>query len=385
MRIGFFSTMGGLPWGGSEELWSRAAAVLVDRGHEVAFNCRRWPTRPAPLQMLIDSGARAHFRSRQRLGRSIRRPLERMGLLGLANVGWLRKAKPDLVVISFACHTDDPHIAIACRLLGIPYAIVLQAAGANSWIDPRSLPTFQAAYVHATRCYFVSAENRDIVETNLTLDLSAAEIVDNPFVVRCDAAPGWPEPDPFWKLACVARIHFPSKGQDLLLRVLRAPKWRARPLRVSLWGDDHGYLQQVRRMTKQYGLETQIQYAGVHNDIESLWSDHHALILPSRVEGNALALIEAMMCGRAGIVTNVGRAAELVDDIASGFIAPAATAELVDHALERAWHRRHEWQAMGQRAAIAIRQRHSLRPAEDFAERILEMAQPTRNRRRSAA
>ena len=61
MRIGFFSTMGGLPWGGSEELWSRAAAVLINQGHEVAFNCRRWPTVPAPLQRLIDSGARATF------------------------------------------------------------------------------------------------------------------------------------------------------------------------------------------------------------------------------------------------------------------------------------------------------------------------------------
>ena len=89
-----------------------------------------------------------------------------------------------------------------------------------------------------------------------------------------------------------------------------------------------------------------------------------------------------MLCGRMAVVTNVGRAAELVDDNASGFIAPAATAELVDEALERAWQRRHEWQAMGQRAAIAIRQRHSLRPAEDFADRILELASGrTRGRR----
>ena len=57
-----------------------------------------------------------------------------MRLLGLAHVRWLRKTKPDFVVISFACHTDDPQIATACRLLGIRYAIVLQAAGTNNWI-----------------------------------------------------------------------------------------------------------------------------------------------------------------------------------------------------------------------------------------------------------
>jgi hypothetical protein len=29
MRIGIYSTMAGMPWGGSEELWSRAATALL--------------------------------------------------------------------------------------------------------------------------------------------------------------------------------------------------------------------------------------------------------------------------------------------------------------------------------------------------------------------
>ena len=108
-------------------------------------------------------------------------------------------------------------------------------------------------------------------------------------------------------------------------------------------------------MIKLYGLEDQISYGGFSNDIESLWSQHHALLLPSRMEGNALSLIEAMMCGRMPITTDVGRASELIDDGKSGFIAPAATPKLIDEVLERAWQRRHDWQAMGQEAARAIR------------------------------
>ena len=102
---------------------------------------------------------------------------------------------------------------------------------------------------------------------------------------------------------------------------------------------------------------------GFSNNIEEVWREHHALVLPSRFEGNALAMIEAMLCGRMPIVTDVGRVTELVDDNRSGFIAPAATAELIDDALERAWQRRHEWQQMGAIAAADIRHRHSLRPA----------------------
>jgi glycosyltransferase involved in cell wall biosynthesis len=203
------------------------------------------------------------------------------------------------------------------------------------------------------------------------MDLSRAEIVDNPFTVGVDAKPSWPTMAPTWNLACVARIHYLTKSQDLIIRVLRQPKWRTRPLHVTLWGQDNGNLNQVRRALDIHGLHRQISYGGVSTNIEQLWSDHHGLLLPSRVEGNALSLVEAMLCGRVPITTNIGRAAELIDDDKCGFIAPAATAELLDEVLERAWSRRDDWRAMGQLAAQAIRTRHSLTPVEDFADRIL--------------
>ncbi len=385
MRIAFFSTMAGLPWGGSEVLWSRAAAVLLNRGHEVAFNCVGWPTLPESLKELIDAGAMPSFRSRKRMGRSLRQTLELLRLLRLKYATWLRKAKPDFVLISFSCHTDDPQIAVTCRTLGIRYAIVLQAAGPHNWIDFRSLADFQSAYASAERCYFLSEENRETLEANLAMDLSSAEIVDNPFNVQTNAAPAWPSTAHGWRLACVARVHFVSKAQDLLIRVLRSSKWRARPLTVSLWGNDNGSLEQFLQLRELYGLQNQISYAGFAEDMEALWAEHHGLLLPSRLEGNALSLIEAMMCGRVPITTKVGRAAELIDEGISGFLAPAATAELIDEVLDRAWQRRDEWQAIGQRAARAIRERHSLRPAEDFAGRILALASNAKIGRKLAA
>jgi glycosyltransferase involved in cell wall biosynthesis len=385
MRIGFVSTMGGLPWGGSEELWGRAAMEVLRRGHQVAFNTRRWPSVAAPLQRLIDAGATPHFRSRIRLGRSLRQTLEKLHLVQLKFAPWIRKTRPDFVVISLSYHADEPQVAKTCRMLGVPYAILLQAAGPQSWISPRSLEDFRSAYVHANQCFFVSEENREVVESNLAVDLSWAEIVDNPFNVSADASPAWPTTDHGWKLACVARIHFLSKSQDLIVRVLRQPKWRARPLTVTLYGSDDGSAAQLQQLIDLYGLREQITYAGFADDIEKLWSNHHGLLLPSRLEGNAMSLIEAMICGRVPITTKVGRAAELIDDNHSGFLAPAATAELLDEVLERAWQRRHDWQHMGRLAASAIRQRHSLRPAEDFAERLLALASRAQNVRRLAA
>jgi glycosyltransferase involved in cell wall biosynthesis len=385
MRIAFFSTILRQSWGGSEELWSRAAHTLLERGHEVTFCTGRCDPIAAPLQHLIKAGAVPHFRRQLRVGRRLRNALERMQVMRLLFVKWLGTIRPDLVVLSLSCHIDDPIIAKTCHRLRIPYVLLLQAAGPNKWIDARSVPDFRAAYQNAQQTFFVSAENREIIEANLGIDLSQTEIIDNPFTVRPDAAPSWPTSDPFWKLAMVGRINFASKSQDLVLRVFRRAKWRNRPVKVIFWGYDDGSLSQLKQLIAVYSLHDKISYGGFANDIEALWSEHHALLLPSRVEGNALALIEAMLCGRVPIVTNVGRAGELIDDDSNGFIAPAATVELIDHALERAWQHRHNWREMGRRAAFAIRQRHSLKPGEDFAERILALIAHNKQTQQRAA
>src|SRR6186997_3391414 len=97
MRIAFFSTMAGMPWGGSEELWCRAATVLLERGHEVHFNSVDWPATAAPLQQLIQHGAHPHFRSRKRLGRTLSQALQKLRITRIKYVTWLRKCRPEFV------------------------------------------------------------------------------------------------------------------------------------------------------------------------------------------------------------------------------------------------------------------------------------------------
>jgi glycosyltransferase involved in cell wall biosynthesis len=375
MRLAVYSTMFGPPWGGSEELWSQAAAVLLGRGHGVAVNFKRRKT-PAPnLVRLGQQGAVIHFRRGLDVGRSLRRLMNEVRLGRLPHRGWLKAVRPDLALISIGYHTDDVSITRTCQALGIPYALVLQAASPYQWIEPHSWETHRAGYLGAARCFFVSEENRRTIESNLAVKLSNSEIVDNPFNVRRGAAPPWPSASERWRLACVARLQFQAKGQDLLVHVLSQARWRSRPLEVVLWGDDGGSRGRVQTLIRLHGLEGQIKLGGFAADIEAVWRDHHGLILPSRFEGNPLAMTEAMLCGRIPIVTNVGRAAQFIDDDRTGFIAPAATVELVGDALERAWRRRHDWQAMGQAAAQAIRERHSLTPAEDFADALLRVAE----------
>jgi hypothetical protein len=196
MRIAFYSTMGGLPWGGSEELWHQTALVLLQRGHQVVSSTRKWKNTAAPMAHFAADGGQPHYRGRSMFGRTVRRKLEKFNLTRQHEAGWLKRTRPDLVLISLSCHTDDPQVAVTCRQLGIPYAILLHIASPYAWVANRWFDDTRADFEQADRCYFVSAETRDIMEANLATELAGAEIVDNPLGVRVEAAPAWASNDP---------------------------------------------------------------------------------------------------------------------------------------------------------------------------------------------
>ena len=159
-----------------------------------------------------------------------------------------------------------------------------------------------------------------------------AEIVANPFNVDHDAAPNWPSTEPDFRVALVGRVHFQSKGQDLIVDVMKQQKWRERNIKIVFYGHDQGNMRQLLELIKMHELEDQLVFSGFSDEVEDIWRDNHALLLPSRYEGAPLVVIEAMLCNRIAITTDIGRNRELLDDNESGFVAAGATVELLDEA-----------------------------------------------------
>jgi glycosyltransferase involved in cell wall biosynthesis len=86
-------------------------------------------------------------------------------------------------------------------------------------------------------------------------------------------------------------------------------------------------------------------------------------------------IVEAMLSGRIPIVTDVAGNAEVVEDGVSGFLAATPTIAAFDEALERAWQRRGEWQAMGKVAAERIRTLVPKDPPRTFADVLIRVAE----------
>jgi glycosyltransferase involved in cell wall biosynthesis len=290
----------------------------------------------------------------------------------------LAHLNPDLVVVCQGVNFDGLAYSDLCRISGRPYAVISQKATDYLWPSGKDRIVMRSAFQNALCCYFVSQHNLQLTECQIGESLMNAEIVRNPFLVSGSPLP-WPgNQDHSIKLACVGRLETDEKGQDILLRVLALPQWKNRNVSVSFFGEGH-HGEALRELARHLGLNN-VDFRGFVSDVESIWKTHHALVLASRTEGLPLVLIEAMMCGRLGIVTNAGGSSEVVEDSRTGFVANSATVDDFDRAMERAWAVREEWESIGKAAGIAVRTMVPLDPAAAFTAKLLGLVDPLRER-----
>jgi glycosyltransferase involved in cell wall biosynthesis len=257
-----------------------------------------------------------------------------------------------------------------CIAVGAPYVIIAQKAVDFFWPQPNQRPGMVRALTLARKCFFVSRHNRELTEEQFGVRLNNTQLIFNP-VDRGGGPVAYPAGTSVYRLACIGRLFVLDKGQDILIRLLARPKWRERPVELTFIGsgvDREG----LEGMARMYGL-TNIHFAGQRSDMRECWREFHALALPSRSEGLPLVVLEAMAAGRVVITTTAGGSREVLTDGVTGFIGDTGT-ESFDEALERAWQRRAEWEAIGLAACNDLPNRLPDSPAEaGFAKTLISI------------
>jgi glycosyltransferase involved in cell wall biosynthesis len=367
-------------WGGSEILWSGAAEALARAGHHVAVYKNRLPRGEGNVPALRAAGCRLFELARfpflpNKLYSFVAMFTPYLSVAYQAlrlHVSLKLRRRPDLVVLSQGGNHDGWLLGGVCRRLGVPYVLICQKATDLYWPQDRWRDEVRAIYAGALHAFFVSEHNWRLTEEQIGARIDRASVARNPFLVPWDHAPAWPDSDAGFRFASVGRLYPKEKGQDIILRVLASEKWRGRPVSLTVYGDGE-QRQGLEAMAKLLGL-TNVAFAGYAEDVAAIWAKHHALLLPSRAEGLPLVVVEAMLCGRVPVVTDVGGNKEVVDDGRTGFIAAAAAEGSFDEAMERAWQRRNEWPDIGAAAAEEIRRLVPSDPPGTLAEALLRLA-----------
>lgn len=343
MKIGVISTVNGLPWGGSEELWATMIDEASKERLEVAVSVCREAVIPSRFSALQHNGVRV-FRRRLLL----RRPVEKVISKITSPFREIFRGNPDVICISQSGTYESLYLSGLLDLLynaSIPYVVVCQLSHDDAGHGDNIRDSAKEFFERAFRVVFVSKRNLKSVERQLAHTLTNGIVLQNPVNLSDLSTVPYSSSGPV-SMANVARLRAGHKGQDILLEVLGSPIWRSRDWRLSFYGEgqDRNYL---KALAQYYAIAERVEFYGHVNDIRSIWEVNQLLVLPSRVEGTPLALVEALLCGRPAVVTNVGGNAEWTEDGRTGFVAEAPTAKSFGAALERAWLAQADWQKMG--------------------------------------
>lgn len=343
-------------------------------GHEVtaAVNWRRFDrSRLAPLAearipvRLLNLGAHSGM-----MAKMVRRfmPHEKWEIAAARRA--ITASRPQTIVVSQGNDISALPFLELAHAMGIPCQVVTHGVNPAIWPVDEVSDRLSPAFTKASCTYWVAGRNVQEFEHHIGERLSNAVVVRNPVKVDRDAPFQWPAFSGAWRMACVARLQTRAKGHDLLLQALAAEEWRERDLQLTFFGEGENR-RGLERLAALLGISERVRFAGHVNHVQDVWRDHHLIAQPSRNEGMPLSLVEALMCGRPALATDVAGHAELLTDGANGFVAEAATVRHIGMALERAWNARGDWEAMGRSAYARIRQDIPADPASEFAHQIL--------------
>lgn len=369
MKIAILSTVQGYSWAGTEEVWRQCAALALERGHEVCLLADELIGSSEQCRALQSAGLRISIRRQSSSHR-----LSRLKILLRADHHDALDFTPDVLLINAGSPFDlqyCPNLGTTAAAFACPKVFYCHFNSDRLPIPPK--PELRKAMADFKHFIFVCEANRQLLEMQICRPFPASTVVLNsPRITRPDPIP-FP-PDNAIRFASVARLETAWKGQDILAPIMATSTWRQRSSGIDLWGEgpDRNYLTELYH---HFGVSDHIRFAGYSHHIEDIWTDTHALLMPSRGEGTPLAALEAMMCGRIVIGTDVGGLSELIEDGVTGYIAEAPTVRSFESAMERAWHHRDDWPAMGTRAHERAHELKRTNPAAQVLE-LLEGTLP---------
>jgi len=344
------------PWGGSEELWAALATQALKEGHQVflsAYDCGEVHPK---MQQLMELGLKVTYR--KKVTGAHAGPFRKLMVLGYYFIlhrlqgafHKILKHQPDIVLYNGTCYS----IANDKRLLQeLPehtrlFIIAHYNPDFGNPLTGQESRVVNEAYARAEKVFFVSQRNLETARRHWCSDIPNAALVRNPVNMKSTGLVTFPAGE-VAQLAMVGNLLTVHKGQDIAIAALATEQWRQRLWHLNIYGSgaDENYL---RSLCAYYGLQDKVSFHGRVDDIRALWAQNHLLLMPSLMEGMPLAVVEAMLCGRPCVVTDVGGHKEWITEPKEGFIAEAPSVASFAAAMERAWTEQHRWQEMGMAA-----------------------------------
>lgn len=161
----------------------------------------------------------------------------------------------------------------------------------------------------------------------------------------------------------------PRKGVDVLLRALPQV---LREMEVKLVLAGSGNQQDYQQLAEALGISDKLRFLGrVPDDtLRLLFSSCDLFVLPSRLEGLGIVILEAMAAGKPVVATNVGGIPELIESGQNGILVEANNEGKLAGAIVKVLSNKSLAQIIGENNMKKARERFSWEVAAQKTERV---------------
>ena len=253
----------------------------------------------------------------------------------------MRQEKPDLVIT----YTIKPNIygGMACRLLGIPYAVNITGLGTAFQKQGVLRKLVTALYKLALKkAKVVFFENRGNMQTLLDEKIVAAD--------RCKCLNGagvnldhyryaeYPHGDDTVRFLFIGRV-MAEKGVDELFEAMGRLRHEGFDCTLDVLGHFEEHYEAKIRDSEAEGW---LNYHGQQKDVRPFIEKAHCFVLPSWHEGMANTNLECAAMGRPLITSNIHGCKEAVVENVSGLLCQPQNPENLYETMVRFLHLTHE-------------------------------------------
>ena len=367
MRIAFISTILGYPWGGGDKRWTLCAKTCLDRGDAVFLGISPLTADHPLVSDLVERDAVLRLRRSNSnfAGRadSIKRKLP--FLRGRYLEGQLRQFRPDVVFLLLGGTFDalaEEHLVQFLQREQIAYVASCSLNSEEATFPSEKVDYLRDFFRGAGATLFMSSHNMQLAESQLSMPIPRARLIQNPLIIANQDVLPRPHPAERPQLGFVGRIDIQHKGLDLFLRAM-ARVHSEHPFDFHLTGrceDPEAF----GRLVNELGLRESVHVHphAVGGDLLTAYGKAELVVLTSRWEGCASTMLEAMMAGRPQLATAVGGVPDWLTDGDDAFIAEDVMVESIEHALLRALSSRNKWAEMGRAARRAFDAKRDANP-----------------------
>ena len=340
----FLSLMNGAAWGGSEELWFRTALWMSRQGYKIGIGCYEWAEKQDRISELKNAGCSIYLLPNKK------------GLFKKAAIKKALRSIPfqeyTLTVMNQGGWEEILHSPFSNLYKKLPaYVILNHNYNENAVLSFQKQKLLQQWITNAQMNFGATQKIFDVIEKNFNISIYKKQTLINPITFQPDITanpyPAFVDDTCIWVM--LAELDTARKAQDILIKALSAPKWKARNWQLHLYGKGKDKVM-LENLIRESGLENKVYLQGFTSNIKQTLQQCHLLLQCTRIDAMPLSVVEAIAMARPCVVSTVGDMPVWVKDNFNGFVCNNITEQGIDETLEKSWQQKHNWAVMGKHA-----------------------------------